>query len=123
MLNNKKSEYSSSKNDPNTNLNPNPNTNLNPNTNTNPNMDLHINLIMNPNMDLNQNPITIPYTNPNINPNINLKLHPDRFTGETGTILKVIKSNDGGASRAMVLTDMSSKELEVRYSPCGGLVN
>lgn len=37
-----------------------------------------------------------------------------RFTGETGTILKVVKNPDG-ASRAMVLTDMSSKELEVRY--------
>lgn len=35
-----------------------------------------------------------------------------RFTGETGTILKVVKNPDG-ASRAMVLTDMSSKELEV----------
>lgn len=38
-----------------------------------------------------------------------------RFTGETGTILKVLKNPDG-ASRAMVLTDMSSKELEVRAS-------
>lgn len=35
-----------------------------------------------------------------------------RFTGETGTVLKVIK-NPNGSSRAMVLTDMSSKELEV----------
>lgn len=38
----------------------------------------------------------------------------DRFTGETGTILKVVKNPDG-ASRAMVLTDMSSKEIEVLY--------
>lgn len=35
-----------------------------------------------------------------------------RFTGETGTILKIIKEPDSG-SRAMVLTDMSAKELEV----------
>lgn len=35
-----------------------------------------------------------------------------RFTGETGTILKIIKEPDAG-SRAMVLTDMSAKELEV----------
>lgn len=45
-----------------------------------------------------------------------------RYTGETGTILKVEK-NETGASRATILTDMSSKEVEVsRVSQTRGLV-